>query len=56
MHVVRDRKAAKFWLDPVRLANSYGFSPTEIARVEAVVREHEAELIEAWHGYFRSGR
>jgi Domain of unknown function (DUF4160) len=56
VHVVRDRKAAKFWLGPVRLAYNYGFSPTELARIEGLVRVHEAELIEAWHDYFRSRR
>lgn len=39
VHAVRDRKAAKFWLEPVRLAYNYGFSLTELSRVEALVRD-----------------
>ena len=54
VHVVRDRKAAKFWLEPVRLAYNYGFSLAELARVETLVREHEVELTEAWHDHFRN--
>ena len=56
VHVVGDRKAAKFWLNPVRLTYNFGFSPSELSKVEAWVRQHEAALIEAWHEYFRSNR
>ena len=56
MHVIRDRKAAKFWLNSVRLAYKLGLSPSELSKVEALVRQHEAALIEAWHEYFRNRR
>ena len=56
MHVIRDRKAAKFWLNSVRLAYNLGLSPSELSKVEALVRQHEAALIEAWHEYFRNSR
>lgn len=52
VHVECEDKVAKFWLDPVRLARSGGFSRKELGRVEAMVREHEAALIEAWNEYF----
>lgn len=52
VHVEREDKVAKFWLDPVRLARSGGFSRKELRRIEALLREHEAELIEAWNEYF----
>jgi len=53
VHVERDDKIAKFWLDPVRLQNSGGFSRSEIARLQRLVMEREAELQEAWNAYFR---
>ena len=56
VHVIRDRKAAKFWLNSVRLEYNLGFAPSELSKVEALVRQLETELIEAWHDYFRSGR
>ena len=56
MCMVRDRKAAKFWLNSIRVAYNFGFSATDMAKVESLVRRHEAELEEAWHEYFRSGR
>lgn len=52
VHVKRDRKLAKFWLAPIRMAYNYGFSQTELNRIAAIVREHEAVLHKAWHEYF----
>jgi hypothetical protein len=40
---------------PVRLEYNLGFAPTELNKVAGVVREHEAELLQAWHDYFKSG-
>ncbi|MCZ2420806.1 MAG: DUF4160 domain-containing protein [Burkholderiales bacterium] len=53
IHIERDDKIAKFWLGPVRLQNSGGFSRAEIARLQRLVIEHEMELQEAWNAYFR---
>jgi hypothetical protein len=44
----------KFWLEPVALALNLGFAAAELRRIERLVREHERELREAWHGYFGS--
>ena len=52
IHVERESKVAKFWVDPVRLARSGGFSRKEMGRIEALLRENEPELIEAWNDYF----
>ena len=54
-HVKRDRKLAKFWLAPVRMAYNYGFSETELNRIAAIVRKHETALLKAWHEYFKRG-
>ena len=55
IHVARDRKTAKFWLQPVRLEYNLGFAPNELNKISALVQEHQAELLKAWHGYFKSG-
>lgn len=55
VHVTRERKTAKFWLSPVRLAYNLGFGPTELNRVAAIVRQHGPNLLQAWHDYFTSG-
>lgn len=52
IHVERDDKIAKFWLDPVRFQNSGGFKRKEISLIQNIVREHEGEILEKWHEYF----
>ncbi len=52
MHVEREGCAAKFWLEPLRLERSRGFSRLEIRRVEGLVAERVTFLLEGWHAYF----
>jgi hypothetical protein len=40
IHVERDDNTAKFWLGPVKLQNSGGFSRTEISRIRRIVDEN----------------
>ena len=54
IHVERDDNVAKFWLDPVRLQSSGGFSRVELNQIERLVIEHRQQLLEAWNEYFRS--
>jgi hypothetical protein len=54
VHVERDDNEAKFWLDPVRLERSGGFSRAETVRIHRIVTEHHAEFLEAWNAYFRA--
>jgi len=56
VHVARDRKAAKFWVAPVRLEYNHGFATAELAKVTALVREHESDIEKAWYEHFGSGR
>jgi hypothetical protein len=53
--VAREGKLAKFWLLPARMAVNLGFGAREVARLAAVARRHEAELVKAWHDYFGNG-
>ena len=52
MHVEREAKRAKFWLDPVRLHESRGFNRAEINRLRGLVERNESGLLEAWHEFF----
>ncbi len=54
VHVEREDKVAKFWLDPVRLQRTGGFSRVELVRIERILDKYHDNLIEAWHGYFGS--
>ena len=52
IHIEREDKVAKFWLDPVRLQSSGGFTRNEIIRIHRVVGEYQIQLREAWNAYF----
>ena len=52
IHVERDDEIAQFWLTPVRLASSGGFSRTELREIERLVETNAAILQEAWNEYF----
>lgn len=52
VHVDRDSSSAKFWLQPVALARSIGFSAKELGEIARIVRDQQARLQEAWNGYF----
>ncbi len=56
IHVDRDESSAKFWLQPVGLARNFGFSPSELRRLQKRVSEHREAFLEAWHGHFGAGR
>jgi Domain of unknown function (DUF4160) len=52
IHIEDGDKVAKFWLDPVNLAESHGFRAHELNRLRALVIEHRLALLEAWNGFF----
>ncbi len=52
VHVQRERRLAKYWLNPATLARSTGFAAHELTRLEALVRENEQRFLEAWHEFF----
>jgi hypothetical protein len=52
---LESEKLPSLWLDPVRLEYNHGFAPTELNKIEGIVRDHEAQLQQAWHDYFKSG-
>lgn len=54
IHVESDDKIAKFWLDPIRLQSSAGFSRTDITRLHKIVQQNQKHLLRAWHDYFGS--
>jgi len=54
IHVQRDEALAKFWLSPVALASSSGFSARELNRIERLVAEGQQEFEEAWHEFFHA--
>lgn len=52
VHVRRAGDYAKFWLEPVRLAQYFGFRRSELTILKSVVEQHRPALLEAWYAYF----
>jgi hypothetical protein len=52
IHVERDDKVAKFWLDPVRIQRSGGFNRGDINTIYRLVEEHADLLMEEWNDFF----
>ncbi len=54
VHAQDAEKLSKFWLDPVVVAASTGYSSPGLTRIRALVTQHRDMLLEAWHEFFRS--
>jgi hypothetical protein len=52
IHVRRENMVAKFWLDPLALQRTGGYSRTELNTIAAMVQEHRNEFLERWNEFF----
>ena len=52
IHIENAENTAKFWLVPIELADSYGFSGKEINTIRKLVTEHQQTFLNAWNEYF----
>ena len=53
VHVRRERKIAKFWLDPeLEVAYSNGFSPSELNELLKVAGQRSDEIRRFWDEHF----
>jgi hypothetical protein len=52
IHVERDDKIAKYWLDPVKLQYSGGFTKADINKIHQIINEYKQKLLETWYDYF----
>jgi hypothetical protein len=52
VHITRDNKEAKFWLNPVILEKSEGYNRAEIREIQRLIEKNEKKLLRSWHEYF----
>ncbi len=52
IHVEKGDCEAKFWLEPVELVYSIGFSAKEINQLRKITLEYQQLFNKAWHEYF----
>lgn len=52
IHVDRENKSVKFWLDPdVSLAENYGYNRKELRDIERITREHLEIIRNEWDAF-----
>lgn len=56
IHVDNGDGECKFWLDDVRLADGGDLRPSDLRRVEQLVREHREHLLRSWDEFQRARR
>ena len=49
IHVDREDRSAKFWLEPVELCRNYGFSSRELGRIRSLITKHHQRILETWN-------
>jgi len=49
VHVQRERKVCKFWMEPVTLASNHGFSPVELNAIRQLLEANRNKIMEAWN-------
>jgi hypothetical protein len=52
IHVRRENRVAKFWLDPVALERAGGFTRVELNLLLRLVDEQRERLLRSWYEFF----
>ncbi len=48
VHVEREDKTCKLWLQPLELARNHGFDARELNRIRRLIASHRQRIMEAW--------
>ena len=49
VHIERENRARKFWLEPLGLARNHGFRARELNVIRRIIEMHLGAILEAWH-------
>lgn len=49
VHVEREERTCKFWLEPLGLARNHGFRARELNLIRRIIQTHRSAILEAWH-------
>ena len=52
IHVESGDAYAKFWIEPIQLAKSIGYSVKELNEIKKIIIEHKDLFEEKWYEYF----
>ena len=49
VHVERENRTCKFWLEPLGLARNHGFRARELNGIRRIIQTHFRAILEAWN-------
>jgi hypothetical protein len=49
VHAQRERMVCKFWLEPVDLTSSQGFTAQELMTIRRLIQSNLERIVEAWN-------
>ena len=52
IHIVKDGKEAKIWLNDITVAINMGFAAVELSEIIRKAREERVSFLEAWNDHF----
>ena len=52
VHVQRQARTAKFWLEPIKCERSSGFSRSELMDIYRLIARRRELLLQKWHEFF----
>ena len=51
IHVEEGSKTAKFWINPISLAQNFGFAPNELNKIKKRIEENEELFLREWREF-----
>jgi Domain of unknown function (DUF4160) len=52
VHVQREARTAKFWLEPIECERSGGFTRRELIDIYQLIAQHRELLLQKWYEFF----
>ena len=49
VHIERESKTCKFWLEPLGLAHNHGFTARELNIIRRLILTHLTAILETWY-------
>ncbi len=49
IHVQREKRICKYWLEPIVLSKNYGFTSNELRKIKRIIEENIIIIREAWY-------
>ena len=52
IHIEKAECYAKFWIDPLFVADNYGFTSKELREISIIIEKNETHIKDKWNEHF----